>query len=96
MVMQDFTTQTKALIDNLKGVCTSYGLGNDGNEFKMSCVLPKIESPLKPKLVESPFSKFDLSLENSALFAPSLFLDLALIHVNLPPISPPSLIFLSL
>jgi type I restriction enzyme M protein len=32
---QDFTTQTKELIDNLKGVCTSYGLGNDGNEFKI-------------------------------------------------------------
>lgn len=35
MVVQDFTTQTKELIDNLKGVCTSYGLGNDGNEFKI-------------------------------------------------------------
>jgi len=35
MVTQDFTTQTKELIDNLKGVCTSYGLGNDGNEFKI-------------------------------------------------------------
>lgn len=33
--MHDFTAQTKALIDNLKGVCTSYGLGNDGNEFKI-------------------------------------------------------------
>ena len=33
--MQDFTSQTKQLIDNLKGVCTSYGLGNDGNEFKI-------------------------------------------------------------
>lgn len=32
---QDFTEQTKKLIDNLKGVCTSYGLGNDGNEFKI-------------------------------------------------------------
>lgn len=32
---QDFTRQTKELIDNLKGVCTSYGLGNDGNEFKI-------------------------------------------------------------
>ena len=32
---QDFTEQTKELIDNLKGVCTSYGLGNDGNEFKI-------------------------------------------------------------
>lgn len=35
MVTLDFTAQTKELIDNLKGVCTSYGLGNDGNEFKI-------------------------------------------------------------
>jgi type I restriction enzyme M protein len=35
MIDQDFKTQTKQLIDNLKGVCTSYGLGNDGNEFKI-------------------------------------------------------------
>src|ERR1039457_6532551 len=35
MTTQDFTLQTKELIDNLKGVCTSYGLGNDGNEFKI-------------------------------------------------------------
>lgn len=33
--MQDFTKQTKELIDNLKGICASYGLGNDGNEFKI-------------------------------------------------------------
>jgi type I restriction enzyme M protein len=32
---QDFTANTKQLIDNLKGICTSYGLGNDGNEFKI-------------------------------------------------------------
>jgi type I restriction enzyme M protein len=32
---QDFTLQTKQLIDNLKGICASYGLGNDGNEFKI-------------------------------------------------------------
>ena len=32
---QDFTTQTKQLIDSLKGVCANYGLGNDGNEFKI-------------------------------------------------------------
>ncbi len=32
---QDFTNQTKKLIDDLKGVCSSYGLGNDGNEFKI-------------------------------------------------------------
>ncbi len=35
MVTKDFTIQTKALIDGLKGVCNSYGLGNDGNEFKI-------------------------------------------------------------
>ena len=35
MLTQDFTTQTKGLIDALKSVCTSYGLGNDGNEFKI-------------------------------------------------------------
>ena len=35
MVTHDFTAHTKELIDNLKGVCTSYGLGNDGNEFKI-------------------------------------------------------------
>ncbi|WP_370391069.1 class I SAM-dependent DNA methyltransferase [uncultured Winogradskyella sp.] len=31
----EFTTRTKALIDELKSVCASYGLGNDGNEFKI-------------------------------------------------------------
>lgn len=35
MVVQDFTAQTKELIDNLKGVCAQYGLGNDGNEYKI-------------------------------------------------------------
>jgi type I restriction enzyme M protein len=32
---QDFKIQTQELIDNLKSVCASYGLGNDGNEFKI-------------------------------------------------------------
>lgn len=31
----NFIAQTKALIDNLKAVCANYGLGNDGNEFKI-------------------------------------------------------------
>lgn len=31
----DFTASTKELIDNLKGICANYGLGNDGNEFKI-------------------------------------------------------------
>jgi type I restriction enzyme M protein len=32
---QDFTASTKQLIDGLKSVCANYGLGNDGNEFKI-------------------------------------------------------------
>ena len=32
---QQFTQQTKDLIDDLKSVCANYGLGNDGNEFKI-------------------------------------------------------------
>ncbi|ASV29723.1 SAM-dependent methyltransferase [Maribacter cobaltidurans] len=35
MMTVENTTQTKKLIDNLKAVCASYGLGNDGNEFKI-------------------------------------------------------------
>ena len=30
-----FEKQTKTLIDDLKSVCATYGLGNDGNEFKI-------------------------------------------------------------
>lgn len=30
-----FEKNTKALIDDLKSVCANYGLGNDGNEFKI-------------------------------------------------------------
>ena len=35
MVTQDFVKNTRQLIDNLKAVCLSYGLGNDGDEFKI-------------------------------------------------------------
>jgi type I restriction enzyme M protein len=31
----NFVIKTKNLIDELKAVCASYGLGNDGNEFKI-------------------------------------------------------------
>lgn len=31
----NFVAETKTLIDELKAVCASYGLGNDGNEFKI-------------------------------------------------------------
>jgi len=35
LVAVDFESQTKRLIDNLKSICATYGLGNDGNEFKI-------------------------------------------------------------
>ena len=35
MITLDFERKTKELIDGLKGVCAAYGLGNDGNEFKI-------------------------------------------------------------
>ena len=33
--MQKFSQQVRTLIDDLKSVCANYGLGNDGNEFKI-------------------------------------------------------------
>lgn len=35
MTSQVFKANATALIDDLKGVCANYGLGNDGNEFKI-------------------------------------------------------------
>ena len=35
MVELEFRDKTKNLIDNLKSICANYGLGNDGNEFKI-------------------------------------------------------------
>lgn len=35
MTDQHFIAKTKSLIDSLKSVCANYGLGNDGNEFKI-------------------------------------------------------------
>ena len=32
---QKFSQQVRTLIDELKSVCANYGLGNDGNEFKI-------------------------------------------------------------
>lgn len=35
MVTQEFEQRTRRLIDSLKTICASFGLGNDGNEFKI-------------------------------------------------------------
>jgi type I restriction enzyme M protein len=32
---RDFQKKAITLSDDLKGVCANYGLGNDGNEFKI-------------------------------------------------------------
>ena len=35
MVTQEFEQRTRRMIDSLKTICASFGLGNDGNEFKI-------------------------------------------------------------
>lgn len=35
MVTHEFKQRTRELIDSLKAICAAYGLGNDGNEFKI-------------------------------------------------------------
>ena len=35
MTTQEFRSKAITLIDDLKSVCANYGLGNDGNEFKI-------------------------------------------------------------
>lgn len=44
MTDTSFQQQTRDLIDGLKAVCASYGLGNDGNEYKIivQCFLYKL------------------------------------------------------
>ncbi len=64
MLDKNFTSQTKELIDNLKGICASYGLGNDGNEFKI------ITQVFLYKFMNDKFGyevkKLDPKLKNSA------------------------------
>ena len=33
--MNEILKQTHEMIDNLKAICTNYGLGNTGNEYKI-------------------------------------------------------------
>jgi type I restriction enzyme M protein len=35
LITQEFEQRTRQLIDSLKATCAAYGLGNDGNEFKI-------------------------------------------------------------
>jgi len=60
----DFISSTKELIDNLKTICANYGLGNDGNEFKI------ITQVFLYKFMNDKFGyevkKLDPKLKNSA------------------------------
>lgn len=67
-----FEQKTKELIDNLKGICANYGLGNDGNEFKIitqaflykfmndkfTCEIKKIDDRLKGENWEAELKQF--------------------------------------
>lgn len=59
----NFKQQTSELIDSLKGICANYGLGNDGNEFKI------ITQVFLYKFLNDKFAfeakKIDESLKNS-------------------------------
>jgi type I restriction enzyme M protein len=59
----EFQQKTKELIDSLKGICANYGLGNDGNEFKI------ITQVFLYKFLNDKFAyeikKIDLSLASS-------------------------------
>lgn len=60
----DFTQKTKDLIDALKGICASYGLGNDGNESKIitQVFLYKFMNDkfgYELKKIDNRFSKYD-------------------------------------
>jgi type I restriction enzyme M protein len=61
-----FLADTKALIDSLKSVCANYGLGNDGNEFKI------ISQTFLYKFLNDKFTyeakKIDKSLAKAANF----------------------------
>lgn len=93
-----FISKTKQLIDSLKSVCANYGLGNDGNEFKI------ITQVFLYKFLNDKF-RFEVKQENPALakaenFAEALatideedykFL-LASLNPNVPRLQPHQLI----
>ena len=63
MDSKEFELKVKELIDNLKGVCANYGLGNDGNEFKILNGAPEIlkNEKLRGIIMEVPLvEEFDI------------------------------------
>ena len=94
----NYTTKTKQLIDNLKSVCANYGLGNDGNEFKIisQVFLYKFLNDkfryevkkLKPELG----AKKDFSAELAKLKKKDYELLMDLLDENVPRLQPHQLI----
>lgn len=67
-----FKEKVVELIDNLKGICATYGLGNDGNEFKiitqvflykfLNDKFAYVAKQIEPKLAEA--EKWEVAAEN--------------------------------
>lgn len=93
-----YTTKTKLLIDSLKSVCANFGLGNDGNEFKIitQVFLYKFLDDkfrfeikkLKPELAEN--NSFYENLKNIPAKDFDLLMDL--LDENVPRLKPHQLI----
>ena len=66
----DFKEKTKTLIDSLKSISANYGLGNDGNEFKIitQVFLYKFMNDkfaYEVKKLDSKYQALSRSLQNS-------------------------------
>ena len=94
----NYTTKTKQLIDNLKSVCANYGLGNDGNEFKIISQVflykflnDKFRYEIK-KLKPELGAKNDFSAELATLKKKEYELLMDLLDENVPRLHPHQLI----
>ena len=77
--------------------CERAAPASDGIESKILWVSPNKESSLKPYFVDNVSKNTDCSwFVYSALFEPNLFFEFLLYQVKLPPILPPSVMFLEL
>lgn len=94
----NYTTKTKQLIDNLKSVCANYGLGNDGNEFKIISQVflykflnDKFRYEIKKQKPELDANK-DFSAELTKLKKKDYELLMDLLDENVPRLKPHQLI----
>lgn len=85
MTSRDFQIQAITLIDDLKSVCANYGLGNDGNEYK---IITQIIRVFNHKEIVEDFSVVvsyeDITAKNYSLSAGQYF-DVKVDHVEITP-----------